>query len=85
MAERKRSRIETLAAALFFALCFLSSVYLAYRTSEYIFDSDASSELVLAELLSRQGSILSSDWFYSTELRVLNTQLVYAPLFHIFP
>ena len=51
MAERKRSRIETLAAALFFALCFLSSAYLAYRTSEYIFDSDASSELVLAELL----------------------------------
>ena len=85
MTERKRSRIETLAAALFFALCFLSSAYLAYRTSEYIFDSDASSELVLAELLSRQGGILSSDWFYSTELRVLNTQLVYAPLFHIFP
>ncbi|MBR5421598.1 MAG: hypothetical protein IK115_10650 [Lachnospiraceae bacterium] len=36
-----------------------------------------SSELLLSELLSEQGGILLKDWHYSTELRVLNTQLFY--------
>ena len=47
-------------------------------------DSDISSELVLADLLAEEGGIVSSNWYYSTELRVLNTNLVFAPLFHIF-
>lgn len=46
-------------------------------------DSDMSSELVLSELLSREGGILTTKWYYSTELRVLNTQLVFSALFRI--
>ena len=78
------ARIAMIAACIFLALCFASSVYLAYRTSAYIFDSDSSSELVLSEMLSREGGILSKNWYYSSELRVLNTQLIYAPLFRVF-
>lgn len=47
-------------------------------------DADMASEQVLAELLSREGGILSENWYYSTELRVINTQLVMAPLFRVF-
>ena len=47
-------------------------------------DSDDSAEMILAELLSRTGGIISKNWYYSTELRVLNTQLVMTPLFHVF-
>ena len=60
------------------------SLYLTYKTAGNLLDSDASSELVLARLLADTNQILSRDWFYSTELRVLNTQLIYMPLFKIF-
>ena len=47
-------------------------------------DSDASSELILSQILSNDGGILSDKWYYSTELRVVNTQIVYSLMFHIF-
>ena len=47
-----------------------------------IINSDMSSEMVLAKQLADQGKwILSDNWFYSTELRVVNTQLISAFLF----
>jgi len=46
-------------------------------------DSDMSSELLLAKLLAEEGGILSKNWLYSTELRVLNTQLVFAAFFRL--
>ena len=49
-----------------------------------LIDADMSSELVLAQQLKQTGGILSSNWYYSTEVRVLNTQLVYSLLFHVF-
>ena len=49
-----------------------------------LLDADMSSELVLAQQLKQTGGILSSNWYYSTEVRVLNTQLVYSLLFHVF-
>ena len=61
--------------------CFL--LYSAWTVPRTLLDSDASSELILAEKLSREGGIVSSSWFYSTELRVIYNQLVYAPLFRL--
>lgn len=51
---------------------------------ENFLDADMSSELILAKILSKQNAILTSDWYYSTELRVLNTQLIYAIFFKVF-
>lgn len=49
------------------------------------FDGDMSSELALSYFLASQGDwVYSTDWLYSSELRVLNTQLVFVPLFHLF-
>lgn len=48
-----------------------------------IVNSDDASELILAKKLSEEGGILSKSWYYSTELRVLNTQLIFAPLFSL--
>lgn len=47
-------------------------------------DSDDASELILAKLLAQEGGIMSPNWYYSTEIRVLNTQLIYSVLFHFF-
>ena len=50
---------------------------------DMLLDADDGSEMMLAELLSKSGEgILAKEWYYSTELRVLNTQLLRAPLFH---
>lgn len=47
-------------------------------------DADMASEQLLANLLAQEGGVMSTNWYYSTELRVLNTQLVMAPLFRLF-
>ena len=56
--------------------------YLNGYLSNWI-NSDDSSELILSKLLSENNAILTSDWFYSTELRVLNTQLFYTFFFKL--
>ena len=54
------------------------------RTLESQTDTDVSSELILAKLLAEEGRIITPNWYYSTELRVFNTNLVFAPLFRFF-
>lgn len=63
---------------------FISMELYLRRTMESQTDSDISSELILANLLAEEGSVVSSNWYYSTEIRVLNTNLVFAPLFRVF-
>ena len=57
----------------------------AWMTHKYYFNfinSDDASELVYARLLAREGKIISSTWKGSTEIEILNNQLVYYLLFH---
>ncbi len=68
-----------LLAGVFFACC----AFMAGFVGNWL-DSDMSGELILAKMLSREGGILSPNWNYSTELRVLNTNLIFAPLFAVF-
>jgi len=82
--SKSRPSLKTLIPAFLFVIVLCLSFYTTWQTSLYCLDGDASSELVLAHHLNETGRILSSDWYYSTELRVLNTQLVFAPLFSIF-
>ncbi len=76
-------RIGLFASILFFCAAFLFAAILSFDASENILDADASSELVLSNLLASEGRILSPNWYYSTELRVVNTQLVYSLLFQV--
>lgn len=64
----------------------LSLIWIFYynMNREGLLSSDMSSELVLANLLSKENALLSNKWIYSTELRVINTQVVYSILFHFF-
>lgn len=67
-----------------FALMFvIYMIYLNAHATQHL-DSDMSSEMVLAKLLAGEGGILSENWYYSTELRVLNTQIVLSLFFRIF-
>lgn len=58
--------------------------WFVYEKAQNVLNSDMSAEMALSKLLSQEGSILSQNWYYSTEVRILNTQLVLAPLFAVF-
>ena len=58
--------------------------FLAFHGRAYI-DSDTSSEIVLANLLNKEGGILSTNWGYSTELRVFYLQIFYRLTLLLFP
>lgn len=77
------SMIDWLLLLFFVATCILD-VSIVFHTSLHMLDSDAASELVLAKHLSDTGRLISTDWYYSTELYFFNTHLVFAPLFRIF-
>lgn len=83
MVKRLKNREGWLGAA-FFALCALmTAAYLITGYGAYL-DADMASELVLARQLVSEGTLFSSEWYYSTEVRLLNTQLVFAPLMALF-
>jgi len=54
---------------------------MALRCEEWNIDDDAPSELVLSELLVEEGTLLSENWYYSTEIKILCPQLIYNILF----
>lgn len=83
--SRRRDLFPEFWPVFLFLLAFAASVVTTFYVSKNILDSDASSELVLSHYLAHSKDlILSKDWSYSTELRVLNTQLIYSTLFHFF-
>ncbi len=54
------------------------------KYGSYLTDSDTASELIIAKVLSKQGKLFTKDMYYSTALRVVNQQLIFAPLFWVF-
>lgn len=81
--KRKNQKIYRITLCLFivleiFLLCFL------WRNINLMLNSDDASELILAKILSIEKKILTKSWYYSTEIRFLNTNLIYTPFFWIF-
>ena len=60
---------------------FILMNYRMYTVMDYLIDSDMSSELVLAKQLAEEKQFVTTRWFYSSEIRILNTNLVFMPLF----
>lgn len=79
-----RLQWKNVLALAFLMLCLgISGYYLTAGYGAYL-DSDMASELTLAQHLAETGRLISRDWRYSTEVRVLNTQLVFTPLMALF-
>ncbi len=64
---------------------YACDVLFMWRKGRSIIDSDASSEMVLSSLLNREGRFVTTSWFYSTELRIVNNQPVYQLALRVFP
>lgn len=81
-----RRHAATMGAALWALGCLAALVLYWCAWGQNQLDADMASEQVLANLLAAQpgAALLTDQWYYSTELRVLNTQLIMAPLFRVF-
>lgn len=69
---------------LLFAFSCVLNLVTTYYVTHFISDSDAAGTLLFAHHLSQKGALLSSEWFYSTEITLLGTHLIYSPLFLLF-
>lgn len=68
------------------AVAYLCTVGLLWRYGKSALDSDTASEMVLANYQNATGdAVLSSGWWYSTELRVFYLQPVYRLMLLFFP
>ena len=77
------SIFQTFSILLLF-LCFAVTVIFLRNHLNNDLNSDNSSELILGRLLADEGKILTKSWYYSSELSVLNTNVIYAFFFNIF-
>lgn len=69
-----------------FAFMYISVLRFILSTGISLLNSDASAEMILAEKLNREGSFLiSKNWFYSTEIRILHTPQIYRIALAVFP
>jgi hypothetical protein len=73
-------RILKIAVLILFVLVVIVSGITSFYIAYHITDADAASELVLGKLLAEQNRIITTDWYYSSEIRLFNTNLVYMPL-----
>ena len=77
----RRKRLGVFAGA---ALCALSlALCVAYQRAGYLayLDGDMAGELMLGRTQALTGSLVQLDWMYSTELRLISTNLLYALAF----
>lgn len=63
-------------------LVLLLALNLLYQ--DHWLDSDMAAEMIFSRLLAQENRLFATpDWYYSTEFRILYTQLVMGPLFRI--
>ena len=74
-----KTKIVLLSLYIITSLFFIA--YCSFTRSFQFIDSDMASEILLAEECFLEKSFWPRSWNYSTEIRLLNTQLIAAPLF----
>ena len=78
----QKSRAGFYAAICLAVVTVLASILYFVFWPDNLMHSDMAAEVMLSKLLSEEGSLISKNWFYSTEIRIVYTQLVMTPLFH---
>lgn len=83
--KKKQSRLVCALPWLLVALAYCATMLVVALKGRAYIDADMASEMVLANQLNQEGGLLSSNWWYSTELRVFGLQLFYRPGLMLFP
>lgn len=66
---------------IFLIAVFIFYIWFIHIHADKYLDADMSSEMVLSDHLAKIGGILTDDWYYSTELRVMNIQIIMSLVF----
>ncbi len=74
-------RLLKLASCIWLLAIMGGLIYFLYRYFDLEIDNDSGAEMVLSHLISQGGPVIRHDWYYSSEIRVINTQLVYSTVF----
>lgn len=69
------------AAMLLAGITFVLLILFFVLFPDNLMHSDMAAEVILSKLLADEGKLLSKSWFYSTEIRIVYTQLIMIPLF----
>ena len=69
---------------LLFFVCLIISLVFLRENLNLDLNSDDASEMILGKLLADEGIIITKNWYYNTELRIIHTNIVYAFFFKIF-
>lgn len=82
--KKIKDKYFTLISWCLLVFTFLFLCYFIYTRINCLLNSDMSSEMILSNLIAHESGFISTNWFYSTELRVFNTQLFFGFFFHFF-
>ena len=82
--NKKNILSENIFIILFLITLFIIITYEIFQGTNYI-DSDMASEMVMAKQLNEEGVLISKNWYYGTELRVLCEPSLYKFTLLLFP
>lgn len=83
--NQPKKRFTDYASVIALMGAFFILVILNIFWGQHWIDSDMAAEMIFSKLLAEEGRLIATpDWYYSTEFRVLYTQLVMGPLHRIF-
>lgn len=83
--ERKSTRFFRLFPWVWLVVAYcVTMLVLALHGRAYI-DSDMASEMILSDILNKEGGLLTTQWWYSTELQVFCLQPLYRIALLLFP
>lgn len=83
--KKDKGVIFSLLSWIWLIVGYALNIWFQLVPGEWIIDSDLAAEMVLANLLNNERSVLSLNWFYSTEIKVFNIQWLYRIGLLIFP
>ena len=64
-------------------ICLSGTIYYFKTKKNNTITADESSELLLGNIVASENSLISKNWYYSTELSVFNTNIIYSFFFHL--
>lgn len=70
---------------LFGGCVLLALTYYKMKFGIKLMESDSASDILYAYLLSNEGSFILDNWYFSTELRIFDNELLFSLLFKLFP
>ena len=86
MKEKKQRKVQPFHLAVCMVIgALLMLTILNILFGDHWLDSDMAAEMIFSKLIAEEGGLLTTkNWYYSTEFRVLYTQLFMVPLFYVF-